>query len=330
MSTPILSIAIPAYNAADFLKETVKTFLDYTKSELEVLIIDDGSTDDTGKIAEELAKTSPLIKSISQKNGGPGSAINTAIKNATGKYFRILDSDDWFDDALFKKFLEKLKKETADLILTEHKEIFLKRHEETLSHDYDNIEPNILLNLSNLKFKKYGPTLPNTTIKTTILKKSGFLLDEHCFYIDQEYNFINYVLSKTVIKYDLPVYNYRLEQDNQSMAKKNLAKNVLSHETVCIRLIKELDSYNLPESKKTQLLENIIVPLCNLQYEITLDFCHSKKAFLSFDNKLKKHPYLYNHPGVAGTIVNLHRKTKGKTIFLNKTLKKVGDLKHSK
>ncbi len=329
--TPLLTVAISAYNVADSLNQATQALLNYSPSDLEVIIVNDGSIDSTKAIAIDLANHCPCITLINQKNGGPGAAINTAIKNARGKYFRLLDGDDWFDAAKFEQFFNKLKTETADIIITEHIEIFTKSHQTIISHDYDNIKPNIKLNLSDVNFKKYGPTLPNTTIKTSLLQNSHFTLDKKCFYVDQEYNFICYIISETIIKYNLPVYCYQLEQDDQSMAKASLAKNVYSHEKICLRLISECKSHQISECKKNQLYNNIIIPLCNLQYEIIIKLCHSKTAFLSFDNKLKKHPFFYNHPLVAGHIIKLHRKSNGKTIFLDPILSKFGKIfKHPK
>lgn len=332
-SSPLLTVAIPAFNVANFLPETLQTFLSFSPKTLEILIVNDGSTDNTKEIAEKIASTCPCITVINQKNSGAGGAINAAIKNAHGKYFRILDGDDWFNEDAFRQFISKLQTEKADLILTERVEVFIKSHKKVLSHDYNNIETNKLFNLSDVNFKKYGPLLSSTTIKTSILKKSNFKLDEKCFYVDQEYNLICYAFSETVIKYDEPVYYYRLEQDNQSMAKKNLAKNVHSHETVCLRLIKEvgkLKTSNIVEDKITFINNRIIVPLCNLQYEISIKLCRSPKTFLSFDQKLQKYPYFYNHPQVAGNIINFYRKTRGKTIFLDPLFNKLSSLKRLK
>ena len=95
---PLLTIGIPAYNVELYIEDTV---LSIAKSKnhdkLEILIINDGSSDQTLEIANRLAKEHSCIKVIDKPNGGHGSAINAALKNATGRYFRLLDGDDWFD-----------------------------------------------------------------------------------------------------------------------------------------------------------------------------------------------------------------------------------------
>lgn len=321
----LLTVAIPAYNVEQYLEEAISSLLDFKPEELEILIINDGSTDHTKEIALKLSKQSQIVKVINKPNGGHGSTINAAIKEAKGTYFKLLDGDDWFDKTLFNSFIKQLKKEKADIVLTEHTEFYTKSGKKIITHDYDNIEPNHLLLIDNIKFKKYGPLLSNTTIRTSILKNSNFLIDEKCYYVDQEYNFIAYVFSNTLIKYDMPIYCYRLEQEGQSMSKSSLKKNVYSHEKVCLRLIKETkNNQNLSKTKLDHLLKHVIVPICNLQYEIAIKYCNSRKAFLSFDIKLEKYPDIYNHPCVAGNIIKLHRKTKGLSLPLDPLLNKVG------
>ena len=322
-SSPLLTIAIPAYNVEQTVQKALSTFLQYSPEQIEVLVINDGSTDQTKKIVADISKQYPVVRLINKANGGHGSTINLAIQKAKGKYFKLLDGDDWIDKKLFAIFIKRLEKETADIVLTEHVEVLLKNGKEKLSHDYDNIKPYKVYEINKTIFKKYGPTLPNTTIKTSILKKSQFLIDENCFYVDQEYNYISYAFSNTLIKYNLPLYYYRLEQDNQSMSVSSLKKNVFSHEKVCLRLITETKSnLILTKPKLNHLYQNIILPLCNLQYEIAIKHCKSRKAFLSFDNKLKKYPDIYYSPLVSGNIIKLHRITKGFTLpidpFLNR------------
>lgn len=328
---PLLTIAIPAFNVEKYIVECLSSFKNYGPDLLEILVINDGSTDGTKNVVQSLMEKSHIIKLINQPNGGHGATINTAIAKARGKYFKLLDGDDWFDNKQFNLFLKKLQNESADLILTEHIEILQKSQKQTTSHYYDNIKPNIIFDLDSIRFKKYGPTLPNTTVKTSILKQAHFKIDEHCYYVDQEYDFIVYTYSQTIIKYDATPYCYRLEQEGQSMSPSSLAKNVSSHERIILRLIKETEkNTNLHDNRIEHLYNNIIIPLCNLQYEITIKYCHSKKDFLSFDAKLKKYPKIYNNPLVAGNIIKIHRKTNGLSLPLDSLLSRLGKIKHPK
>lgn len=95
------SIIIPAYNASDYLAETLDSALNQTFSDFEILVIDDGSTDNTVEVVNRYQKLDPRVKLISQENQGVSQARNTGIQAARGQYLAFLDSDDiWFPDNL--------------------------------------------------------------------------------------------------------------------------------------------------------------------------------------------------------------------------------------
>ena len=93
------------------LDAAVKSILNQTYKDYELIIVDDGSTKDrTAEIADEYAKKYPsIVKAVHQENGGHGEAVNTGLKNATGLYFKVVDSDDWVDIDAYMKILEKLR-----------------------------------------------------------------------------------------------------------------------------------------------------------------------------------------------------------------------------
>lgn len=99
---PKVSILTPAYNSAKYLPETIESVLAQTFQDFEMIIVDDGSTDNTKEVVEAYVKNYPgKIRYIYQQNAGPAAARNTAIKNSTGEYLALLDSDDlWFPNRL--------------------------------------------------------------------------------------------------------------------------------------------------------------------------------------------------------------------------------------
>ena len=97
------SIIIPAYNVADYLENCVESILKQTYDNYEIIIVDDGSTDETGKVADELLKQSKQINVVHQSNGGASKARNTGMKRATGDYILFLDGDDFWSDSHFLK-----------------------------------------------------------------------------------------------------------------------------------------------------------------------------------------------------------------------------------
>ncbi len=105
----ILSVAIPCYNSQDYMGNAVESLLEIG-NDLEIIIVDDGSTDDTALIADKYAEKYPeIVRAIHKENGGHGSAVNTGIDNATGLYFKVLDSDDRLDPEVLKEVMDTLK-----------------------------------------------------------------------------------------------------------------------------------------------------------------------------------------------------------------------------
>ena len=105
----LLTIAIPSYNSQDYLNHAVESLLP-GGDEVEILIVNDGSRDGTAKIADEYERKYPgIVRAIHKENGGHGDAVMTGIRNAAGKYYKVLDSDDWFDTEAFLRVLNRLK-----------------------------------------------------------------------------------------------------------------------------------------------------------------------------------------------------------------------------
>lgn len=316
---PLLSVLIPAYNCADFLEKGVNSLLGHKMVELiEILVVNDGSKDDTLKVAEELAKKHSALRVINKENGGHGSTINAGIKEARGEYFRIMDADDYFDTEAFEAFLKRLKNETADIVLTDYSEDFVQKNQIVAIRRYDNLAKNQILNLEEMTddkvgFQDWGPLLSTTTCKTSLLKKANFKIDEKCFYVDMEYNFLVYLTANTLIYYPMDIYRYVQEREQQSINVKNMAKNYLQHEKVCLRLLAEYELHknSFKKGKRAYLRDKLVAGMCDSHYYILLHYLRDKKAFLAFDQKLQKYPEFYNSPKIAGKVVKILRKTNG-------------------
>ena len=105
----LLSVAIPCYNSQDYMENCIESLLP-GGDEVEIIIVDDGSKDGTGAIADEYAARYPgIVKAIHQENGGHGEAVNTGLRNATGLYFKVVDSDDWVNAEAYREILETLQ-----------------------------------------------------------------------------------------------------------------------------------------------------------------------------------------------------------------------------
>ena len=104
----LLTIVVPSYNASKYLDFNLQSFLRPSVPEkLEVIVVDDGSTDETARIADVYhEKYSDTIKVVHKENGGHGSGINAGLRAATGKYFKVVDADDWVDHEALERLLD--------------------------------------------------------------------------------------------------------------------------------------------------------------------------------------------------------------------------------
>lgn len=110
-----ISIIVPVYNVSKYIRKCLDTIINQTYTNLEIILIDDGSTDNSGKICDEYAKIDSRIKVIHKENGGISSARNAGIKSATGKYIGFVDSDDWIDLDMYNRLYNNLKNENAEI-----------------------------------------------------------------------------------------------------------------------------------------------------------------------------------------------------------------------
>lgn len=112
---PLISIIVPVYKVEKYLNKCVKSIINQTYSNLEIILVDDGSPDNCGKMCDDYAKKDKRIKVIHKKNGGLSDARNKGIEIATGDYIGFVDSDDWINPDMYKILYELLIKYNADI-----------------------------------------------------------------------------------------------------------------------------------------------------------------------------------------------------------------------
>ena len=111
-----VSVIIPVYNVKDYIRKCLDSVVNQTYSKLEILVIDDGSPDESGAIAEEYAASDNRVKVIHRENGGLSAARNTGLKPATGEYIFFLDSDDWIKENTIETLLRMAEVDNADIV----------------------------------------------------------------------------------------------------------------------------------------------------------------------------------------------------------------------
>ena len=130
MNNIIVSIIVPAYNIDNYISRCLDSLLNQEYQKLEIIVVDDGSTDDTGKIIDQYAAIDPRIVPIHKENGGVSSARLAGILRATGTYIGFVDGDDYVEPGMYKHLLANAIKYQADISHCGYKMVFPDGHED--------------------------------------------------------------------------------------------------------------------------------------------------------------------------------------------------------
>lgn len=273
----LLTVIVPVYNMEDYLRQCLDSLVlpDFEES-LEVLVILDGSTDRSGDIAEEYGKKYPgIFRVVRKENGGHGSVINAGTQLASGKYLKVLDSDDWVDQKAFSRLLRFLSRTEADVVWTNFYWVYDREHRTEVQkrepfHGVEYGKEYRFADISDKLFMK----MHSMTIRTDVLRRTRKKLDEHCYYVDVEYALYPVPWIKTMVFLDEFVYMYRLGRPGQSMTLARMRKNRRNHERVLASLLRFYD-----EQKENKLSGPC---LSYLEREIARVLVSHVKIYLSF------------------------------------------------
>lgn len=302
----ILSVSVAAYNAEAFLHRCLDSFVESGVMEkIQIIVTDDGSADQTPNIVESYRARYPeSILLIRQKNQGPGSTVNNGIRSAEGKYFRMVDADDWVDPASFAALVKALEETDADAVIHEHV---------LVDHETMQEEPVFVTGLPANQLLSFSEVAEGLEIAMHDLVVRTSILQEHvevdtCFYTDMQYLIFPTRYWKTVLYLPLPVYRYRVSLSSQSMHPKSMQKNLPQHEKVLLSLLSYLKEYETsPEAEKSVVayLAARIEKMAGNQLSVYLSFPPTKEAKRRVISYLDELPRL--SPSVAAIL--LRRKT---------------------
>lgn len=223
----LLSIAVPCYNSENYMKNCIESLL-VGGEEVEILIVNDGSKDKTAEIADEYAEKYPtIIRAIHQENKGHGGAVNTGIENATGLYFKVVDSDDWLNEDAFKKALAVLEEVTKgpdklDALLCNY--VYEKEgaKKKRVMHYRNTFPENRIFTWNEAKDLGLGHyvLMHSLIYRTSLLRECGMKLPEHTFYVDNIFAFQPMQYVKTLYYLDVNLYRYYIGRVDQSVNEK--------------------------------------------------------------------------------------------------------------
>lgn len=219
----LLTVSVAAYNGAATLQKALESCLvadESLQALLDVIIIDDGSTDDTAALAQAFVQAHPgSFRLVSKGNGGYGSTLNTAVELASGRYFRTLDCDDWFDTNALQTLLRRLQNCTTDAVYTNYRTV----QENGSGKAFD-----VCCKFDTNRVYAVGEVQQATpdlcmemhalTLCTKTLRAAWRPMPEHCSYTDMGYTFVGMAAAQTICFVPVVLYQYRLGRDGQSVS----------------------------------------------------------------------------------------------------------------
>ncbi|MCF2655725.1 glycosyltransferase family 2 protein [Lacrimispora saccharolytica] len=229
----LLTIAIPSYNSENYLSKCIESLLPGGE-DVEILVVNDGSKDNTSAIGHEYeAKYPGIVKVIDKENGGHGSAVNAGVEHATGLFFKVVDSDDWVKKSAYLEILEKLKDFAgSDVIIDMLISNFVYEKE----------------GAAKKKVMRYAHALPKDTVftwndvghffkgqyilmhsviyRTKLLRECGMKLPDHTFYVDNIFVYEPLPYVKNMYYMDVNFYRYYIGREDQSVNEKVMISRV--------------------------------------------------------------------------------------------------------
>ncbi len=219
-----LSVIIPVYNVENYLKECLDSIINQTLEDIEIICIDDGSTDNSPNILQEYQKKYKRIKIITKENGGQASARNLGIKEAQGEYIAFVDSDDFIEAEMLEKLYSKAKNNSLDIAMCK-----IATYNNQTGEIKDNVwyymlgvfrdfEKDIFSHKDTKEFTCNIAVTPyNKIYKTSLLKENNIRFPEGLIFEDEKFFFDAYLRAKRVSIVDEFLYYYRVSRKGSTV-----------------------------------------------------------------------------------------------------------------
>lgn len=229
----LLSITVPCYNSQDYMERCVDSLLKGGE-DVEILLINDGSSDRTREIGERYAAQYPdMVRLINQENGGHGAAVNKGLEQASGLYFKVVDSDDWVREDAYQKILSTLRKlaggdRTLDMLVSNF--VYEKEGAKRCKvMQYRHAFPkNRIFGWEEMRRLRKGHYLlmHSVIFRTNLLRDCGLHLPEHTFYVDNLFVFEPLPYVKNLYYLDVNFYSYYIGRADQSVNEKVMISRI--------------------------------------------------------------------------------------------------------
>ena len=252
----LLSIAIPSYNSENYMRKCIESLLPGGE-EVEIIVVNDGSKDGTAAIADEYAAKYPtIVKAVHQENGGHGEAVNAGLRNATGLYYKVVDSDDWVNEEAYLEILSTLSRlvksgEMVDMMISNY--VYEKEGKKRKKvMQYRTAFPqDQVFTWDDVKFLHVGQyiLMHSVIYRTQMLKDCALELPKHTFYVDNIYVYHPLPYVKKLYYLDVNFYRYYIGRGDQSVNEKVMIGRI--DQQLCVNkiLIDDCDVWKIKNRK---------------------------------------------------------------------------------
>jgi len=280
MYSPLVSIIVPVYQAESFLKESVSSILNQTLQDIEIILINDGSTDHSGLLCDDIAKTDKRVVVIHQPNAGQSAARNVGMKRASGKYIGFMDNDDFLLPNMCECLYNNAIKHNADIsggsymIKDNNGDITNKSHSQE-EYLFDNVS-----GMENyLKQEKIDLYVWTKLYKRDFIKNNLLHFEEGRSEEDWLFNHSAFFVANSIIVQDIPIYIYweRSNSTCHTFHKKHLHKYL---DDTCYR-IKKIEN-------EISLKYPLLITLAKRQ---TISACFRMLFIISKNSRIECEPY---------------------------------------
>ncbi|MBR2261340.1 MAG: glycosyltransferase [Paludibacteraceae bacterium] len=226
MTKPKVTISVPVYNTKQYLTTCLDSLINQTLKDIEIIIVDDGSTDGSGEICDEYAKKDNRIKVFHKENGGLASARQVGLDNTTGEYYTVCDSDDWVELDMYEKLYSKIIENDSDMIICDIFYNYPDGIQKILSNSFTCINSKINI-IKDAITRKILPTTFNKLYKTSLLREYNINYESGINQGEDKLFFYKQLLNSISICY-MPqaLYHYRRILNGSSYTNSPTLKSV--------------------------------------------------------------------------------------------------------
>lgn len=316
-----ISFAIPCYNSEAYMANAVESILKGGE-DVEIIIVNDGSKDRTSEIAHEFeAKYPTIIKVVDKENGGHGDAVNTGLEHATGKYFKVVDSDDWVNEEALCKILEVLKKfetnnEEIDMLISNY--VYEKEgmeHKKVI--EYRNVLPqDMIFSWNDIKRFHLGQyiLMHSVIYRTEFLQLIQLRLPKHTFYVDNIYVYYPLPHVRKMYYLDVDFYRYYIGREDQSVNEKVMIGRVDQQIFVTKSMIDMYTMKNITNKKLRQYMINYLAIMMTVSSILLIrskkeENLEKKKELWQYLKRTDYKTYWKIRYGILGQTMNLPGKS---------------------